>query len=103
MGRKKRSRQEHKQTFGLVVQLYPTKEQEVLIHKSFGCRRFVYNMFLAQRSKAWTRRKDSVTYGTQKGMLPAMKKRMPFLSEVDSTALQETAKDLKEGLRKLGA
>ncbi|WCK55068.1 helix-turn-helix domain-containing protein [Aneurinibacillus sp. Ricciae_BoGa-3] len=53
MGRKKRSKQEDKQTFGLIVQLYPTKEQEVLIRKSFGCRRFLYNLFLTHRSKAW--------------------------------------------------
>jgi putative transposase len=99
MTRKKRSRQEHKQTFGLIVQLDPTREQEGLINKSFGCRRFVYNLFVAQRSKAWKRRKESVSYATQKGMLPAMKKRMPFLSEVDSTALQETAKDVDDAFQ----
>jgi putative transposase len=79
MARKKRSKQEHKQTFGLIVQLDPTREQEGLINRSFGCRRFVYNLFLAQRSKAWKRRKESISYATQKGMLPAMKKRLPFL------------------------
>lgn len=99
MARKKRSKQENKQTFGLIVRLYPNKEQEGLIHKSFGCRRFVYNLFLAQRSKAWKRRKESISYGTQKGMLPGMKKRMPFLSEVDSTALQETAKDVDDAFQ----
>jgi putative transposase len=99
VARKKRSKQEHKQTFGLIVQLYPTREQEGLINKSLGCRRFVYNLFVAQRSKAWKRRKESVSYATQKGMLPAMKKRMPSLSEVDSTALQETAKDVDDAFQ----
>lgn len=99
VARKKRSKQENKQTFGLIVQLYPNKEQEEWIHKSFGCRRFVYNLFLVQRSKAWKRRKESVSYGTQKSMLPRMKKRMPFLSEVDSTALQETVKDVDDAFQ----
>ena len=27
--------------------IYPTKQQRILIHKTFGCTRFVYNHFLA--------------------------------------------------------
>ncbi len=31
--------------------LYPTKEQEVLIHKTFGCTRFLYNQMLDVKKK----------------------------------------------------
>lgn len=31
--------------------LYPNKEQEVLIQKTFGCCRFVYNQTLAHRKR----------------------------------------------------
>ena len=31
--------------------LYPTKEQEVIIHKTFGCTRFVYNYCLDLKKK----------------------------------------------------
>ncbi len=32
--------------------LYPTEEQKILIHKTFGCSRFVYNYYLNyQREK----------------------------------------------------
>ena len=29
--------------------IYPNKEQEKLIHKTFGCCRFVYNCMLSER------------------------------------------------------
>ena len=31
--------------------LYPTKEQEVLIHQTFGCTRFLYNQMLDEKKK----------------------------------------------------
>ena len=31
---------------GIVVRLYPTKEQQDLINKSFGCARLIYNTLL---------------------------------------------------------
>ena len=31
---------------GYVFRLYPTKEQGILIEKSIGCSRFIYNYFL---------------------------------------------------------
>jgi putative transposase len=99
VARKKRSKQENKQTFGVVVQIYPNEEQEMKAMKTFGCRRFVYNLFLDQRSKAWKRRKESIYFKQQKDILPVLKKRIPFLSEIDSMALQETVKDLDDAFQ----
>ena len=31
--------------------LYPTAEQEILIHKTFGCTRFLYNQMLDKKKK----------------------------------------------------
>ena len=31
--------------------LYPTHEQEILIHKTFGCTRFLYNQMLDEKKK----------------------------------------------------
>ena len=62
--------------------IYPTREQEVLLAKTFGCCRFLYNQVLSD--KIWE-------YEVSKKMLrntPAMyKKAYPFLKEVDSLAL----------------
>lgn len=33
--------------------IYPTKEQEVLIAKTIGCSRFVYNHFLAKWNESY--------------------------------------------------
>ena len=32
--------------------IYLTREQEILIHKTFGCCRFVYNRMLADKKQA---------------------------------------------------
>lgn len=34
---------------GVKVRLYPTEEQKILIDKTFGCARFVYNQTLLVR------------------------------------------------------
>ena len=33
--------------------IYPTKDQEVLIRKTFGCARYIYNRFLSSRKDAY--------------------------------------------------
>lgn len=80
----------------MLLQLYPNAEQETKMMKTFGCRRFIYNLFLDQRSKGWKRRKESISFKQQKDMLPELKKRIPFLAEVDAMGLQETVKDLDD-------
>lgn len=39
--------------------LYPTKEQEQLLAKTFGCVRFVYNQMLAERKEVYEQYKDN--------------------------------------------
>ncbi|SES08915.1 Helix-turn-helix domain-containing protein, partial [Gracilibacillus ureilyticus] len=38
--------------------LYPTEEQALLMHKTFGCVRFVYNKMLAERKAMYDNLKD---------------------------------------------
>ena len=38
--------------------LYPTKEQELLFAKTFGCVRFVYNKMLGERIEIYEQFKD---------------------------------------------
>lgn len=71
--------------------LYPTKEQEILLRKTFGCTRFVYNQILAARKAAYSKDKASLSKYDCIKMLPAMKDEYPWLREVDSTALQTAA------------
>ena len=39
--------------------IYPTPEQETQIQKTFGCCRYVYNYFLAERIKATRKREKA--------------------------------------------
>lgn len=62
--------------------LYPTYEQEVLINKTIGCCRFVYNKMLAERKESYELNSESIS------RTPAeLKIEFPFLKEVDSKAL----------------
>ena len=75
--------------------LYPTKEQIVLIHKTFGCTRFVYNYCLDLKRK----NKYLTKFDLMKE-LPKLKKEYPFLKEVDSSSLQNAVTDLMVGFSK---
>jgi len=76
---------------------YPTAEQEVILAKTFGCARFVYNHMLKVRSDAWNERQESIGFTETSAMLPALKK-MPeylWLSEVSSVPLQQVLRHLQ--------
>ena len=74
--------------------IYPSKEQEILFGKTFGCVRFVYNYYLSMRKKAYEAEKKSVTYYDTAKDLVELKKELEFLKEVDSISLQQTLRHL---------
>ena len=62
--------------------IYPNKDQELLINKTFGCVRFIYNTIL------YTANKFYEETGKNKIITPAsLKSENQFLKEVDSLAL----------------
>jgi len=73
------------------VRLYPNKIQKRLIYKTFGSCRFVYNILLDAKIKAYECRDSLSAYELKKRLVP-MKKAQDggFLKEVDSTALQNS-------------
>jgi putative transposase len=42
--------------------IYPTKEQEILMNKTFGCCRFVFNHFLKKWNEAYEQTGKGLTY-----------------------------------------
>ena len=74
--------------------IYPNREQEVLLAKTFGCCRFLYNQMLNDKIRE---------YEATKKMLrntPAMyKKTYPFLKEVDSLALANVQMHLEKAYK----
>lgn len=76
------------------VRLYPTHNQKVLIEKTFGCTRFVYNYFLDQSIKKYQTDGTSSTYNQNSKQLTELKKQLLWLREVDSDALQYSLRNL---------
>ena len=72
--------------------LYPNEEQKILIHKTFGCSRFVYNYYLNYQKEK----------GVQKAFnlckdLKELECQYEFLKEVDSCSLRCSIFDLEVG------
>ena len=42
--------------------IYPNKQQQILIQKTFGCCRFVYNQYLAKRIELYKQNKSTMNY-----------------------------------------
>lgn len=76
--------------------LYPTKTQEVLLAKHFGCARYIYNYGLERKIKSYSETKKSVSRFTIQADLPKLKKaeETKWLSEVNSLSLQASLLDL---------
>ena len=74
--------------------IYPNREQQMLIQKTFGCTRYVYNHFLAQRIAEYQTTGKAPTRFQQSRELTSMKKKLLCLYEVDATALQSSVQTL---------
>lgn len=76
--------------------IYPNIAQAQQIHRTFGCCRFVWNHYLAQRIEAYRETGKSPTRFTQDKDLTSLKKQEEtiWLREVDATALQSSLRDL---------
>lgn len=74
--------------------IYPNKKQKEIIAKTFGCCRFVYNTYLAKRIKIYEETKETFSYVQCANDMKALKSKLEWLKEVDSTALQSSLRDL---------
>ena len=76
--------------------LYPNEEQANLIQCTFGCARFVFNHYLAERIEMYKDNGKSLNYFEQNKNLTSLKAQTAtaWLKDVDSRALQNALKDL---------
>ena len=74
--------------------IYPNKEQQVLLAKTFGSVRLVYNHYLDLKTKTYEEYGKSLSYTKCAADLVALKKEKSFLQEVDSIALQQALRHL---------
>ena len=82
--------------------LYPNKEQTILINKTIGCSRFVYNHFLNQWNETYKETGQGLSYGKCSSQLPTLKKQeeTEWLKEVDSIALQSSLRNLSDSFER---
>ena len=80
------------------VKLYPTEEQKILIDKTIGCVRFVYNQTLADCKQLYEQSKRFPTKSERSKNLVPLKEKYEFLKEADSRALQQSVRDFNSAL-----
>lgn len=79
--------------------LYPTKAQQERISQNFGCCRYVFNHFLAQRQEQYIETGKAPTRFMQDKSLTKLKREYPWLKEADATSLQAALQDLDAAFR----
>ena len=77
--------------------IYPTKEQEALLAKHFGSKRFVWNYFLNERKNAYLENNTSLNYYDNASSLTQLKKQEEYswLKETNSQSVQASLRDLE--------
>lgn len=80
--------------------IYPNKSQKLLIAKTFGCVRFIYNHYLAKRIGLYKEVKETLSYNQCCLDLTKLKAELLWLKEVDKFALQNSLKDLDNAYKK---
>ena len=74
--------------------IYPNEKQKEILAKTFGCCRFVYNHYLAEKIELYKTEKKNITYVKCSKAMTKLKDELEWLAEIDSTALQSSLKDL---------
>lgn len=81
--------------------IYPNKQQEEQIHKTFGCCRFVYNQTLAHRKEKYENTKESMNKVTCNNYVnQILKKEYIWLKEVDKFALTNSVYNMDSAYQK---
>ena len=75
--------------------IYPTEEQEILIRRTFGCVRFVYNHYLDKRKELYKTESKAMSHKECSADLTRLKREYPWLREPDSIALQASLEHLQ--------
>lgn len=76
------------------LRIYPSKEQQILINKTFGCARYIYNFFLNLKQKLYEYYCINLSYNHMSKILTELKRHKTWLKEVDKWSLQNALKDL---------
>ena len=81
---------------------YPTQQQEVILLRTFGCVRMIWNRMLEHRTTVWHQERRSVSYVESSKILTQWKSEseLAFLNEVSSVPLQQSLRHLQDGFQR---
>lgn len=82
--------------------IYPTKEQEILLAKTFGCVRYVYNRALSIKTSIYETEKSGISVFDLTNQMVDWKdtEEAKWLKEVNSQALQSSLRNLDSAFTK---
>lgn len=85
----------------LKVRIYPNKEQEISLAKSFGCSRFVWNFYLNKTNTQYEETGKGMTYCQMAKDLTQLKKlaNHEWLQEPTAAVLQQSLKNLESAFK----
>lgn len=86
---------------GYKYRIYPNKQQEKQIQKTFGCKRFVYNQCLVYRQKQYKENNISMNKTSCNNYCnQILKKKYEWLTEIDKFALTNAIYDMNSAYQK---
>jgi putative transposase len=83
-----------KQLLAYKYRIYPTEEQQILLSKTFGCKRVIYNHYLEIQETRYKNKEPRLSHFDINKDITKLKKEKEWLYEVDNAALQSSAEDL---------
>jgi putative transposase len=83
-----------KQLLAFKYRIYPTKDQEILLSKTFGCKRVIFNHYLEVQQTRYKNNEKNLSHFDINKDITKLKKEKEWLYEVDNAALQSSAEDL---------
>ena len=85
--------------YGIVLRIYPNAEQTLLINKTFGCSRLIFNKYLGERIKCFIDAKITLRVNDYKAnvLIPLKNnKSFEYLKEVDKFALEASLENVED-------
>lgn len=79
--------------------MYPNKEQIKMIWKHIGTCRFLYNLSLSEKIKAYQTENKSLTMFDLNNMLPELKKQYEWMGETNSQSLQAVNRNVESAFK----
>ncbi len=80
--------------------LYPNGWQKELIHKTFGCSRFIYNRYLEKKKALYEEEKEVLSCFDMIKDLKNLQVEHPYLNEVDSCSLRCSLFNLENAFKR---